>query len=72
MTRALATMEQWLYAHSAKELAEVVASFFPRVSNEILVRSLQRYRDVGLWRAILLCHGKDLIDSDQVLCPGDR
>lgn len=49
MTRALAKMEQWLYAHSAKELAEVVASFFPRVPNEILVRSLQRYRDVGLW-----------------------
>jgi NitT/TauT family transport system substrate-binding protein len=49
MTRALAKMEQWLYSHSAKELAEVVASFFPRVPRELLERSLQRYRDAELW-----------------------
>jgi NitT/TauT family transport system substrate-binding protein len=49
MTRALAKMQQWLYAHSGKELAEAVASFFPHVPAELLARSLQRYLDNGLW-----------------------
>jgi len=49
VTRALAKMQRWLYAHSGKELAEVVASFFPNVPNELLVCSLQRYLDAGLW-----------------------
>ena len=47
--RALAKMQGWLYAHSGKDLAEVVASFFPDVPQEVLSRSLQRYLDVGLW-----------------------
>jgi NitT/TauT family transport system substrate-binding protein len=49
VTRALARMQKWLYAHSGKELTEVVASFFPDVPKELLVRSLQRYLDAGLW-----------------------
>jgi NitT/TauT family transport system substrate-binding protein len=49
VTRALAKMQQWLYAHSGKELAEVTASFFSDVPQELLVRSLQRYLDAGLW-----------------------
>jgi NitT/TauT family transport system substrate-binding protein len=49
MTRGLARMQQWLYAHSGKELAEAVASFFPHVPQELLARSLQRYLDAGLW-----------------------
>jgi NitT/TauT family transport system substrate-binding protein len=47
--RALAKMQRWLYAHSGKELAEVVASFFPDVPRELLGCSLQRYFDAGLW-----------------------
>jgi NitT/TauT family transport system substrate-binding protein len=49
VTYALARMQSWLYAHSGKELAEVVASFFPDVPQELLARSLQRYLDTGLW-----------------------
>jgi NitT/TauT family transport system substrate-binding protein len=49
VTHALAKMQKWLYAHSGKELAEVIASFFPNVPQELLVRSLQRYLDAGLW-----------------------
>jgi NitT/TauT family transport system substrate-binding protein len=49
VTRALAKMQKWLYAHSGKELAEVVASFFPDVPEALLARSLQRYLDAGLW-----------------------
>ena len=47
--RALAKTQQWLYAHSGKELAEVVAPFFSNVPQELLVRSLRRYLDAGLW-----------------------
>jgi NitT/TauT family transport system substrate-binding protein len=49
VARALAKMQRWLYAHSGKELAEVAASFFPDVPHELLVCSLQRYLDAGLW-----------------------
>lgn len=49
MTRALAKMEQWLYANSAEELGNAIAPFFAHVPKDILVPSLQRYRDVGLW-----------------------
>ena len=49
VTHALAKMQKWLYAHSGKELAEVVASFFPHLPQELLVCSLQRYLDAGLW-----------------------
>jgi NitT/TauT family transport system substrate-binding protein len=49
ITKSLAKMQQWLYAHSGKELAEAVVSFFPNVPQELLVRSLQRYLDAGLW-----------------------
>jgi NitT/TauT family transport system substrate-binding protein len=49
VTHALAKMQSWLYAHSGKELAEVIAPFFPNVPQELLVCSLQRYLDAGLW-----------------------
>jgi NitT/TauT family transport system substrate-binding protein len=49
---ALAKMQQWLNAHSGKELGEVVACFFSHVPQELLVRSLQRYLDAGLWARV--------------------
>ena len=49
MTRATAKMEQWLYSHPPEELADATTSFFPSVPRDILVSSLRRYRDAGLW-----------------------
>jgi NitT/TauT family transport system substrate-binding protein len=49
MTRAIARMEQWLYAHSPAEFAAATRSFFPAVQDEILVRSLARYSDCAIW-----------------------
>jgi NitT/TauT family transport system substrate-binding protein len=49
MTRATGKMLEWLYANPAEELAAVVAPFFPDVPKDILVRSLRRYKDAGLW-----------------------
>ena len=49
MTRATAKMLTWLYANPAEELAKAVAKFFPDVAPDILLRSLRRYKDAGLW-----------------------
>jgi NitT/TauT family transport system substrate-binding protein len=49
MTRATRRMQDWLAERGAEELAEVVAPFYPDVAQDILVRSLRRYRDAGLW-----------------------
>jgi len=49
MTRAIRRMQTWLAGHSAEELAQVTGSFYPDVARHILVSSLARYRDAGLW-----------------------
>lgn len=49
MTRATAKMQQWLATNPIEELAAATAAFFPDVPMEILVSSLRRYRDAGLW-----------------------
>jgi NitT/TauT family transport system substrate-binding protein len=49
ITRAIGKLETWLYAHGAEELAEATASYFPDIPPKLLLRSLQRYFDVGLW-----------------------
>ncbi len=49
MTRATGKMLEWLYANPASELAAAVAPFFPDVPKDILARSLDRYKQAGLW-----------------------
>jgi NitT/TauT family transport system substrate-binding protein len=49
MTRAIRRMQDWLAGHSAEELAQATAQFYPDVARDILVSSLRRYRDAGLW-----------------------
>jgi NitT/TauT family transport system substrate-binding protein len=49
MVRATVKMLAWVYANPSKELAKVVREFFPRVPTDILVQSLQRYKNAALW-----------------------
>src|SRR5688572_28782016 len=49
MTRAVARTQQWVYEHSAEELADATAAFFPTIERPILTSALRRYRDAGLW-----------------------
>jgi NitT/TauT family transport system substrate-binding protein len=49
MVRAVRGMQSWLGEHSGEELADVVAPFYPDVARDLLVGSLQRYHDAGLW-----------------------
>jgi NitT/TauT family transport system substrate-binding protein len=49
MTRAIARMQDWLTRHSAEELADLTASFYPDIPRNILVSSLHRYGQGGIW-----------------------
>jgi NitT/TauT family transport system substrate-binding protein len=49
MVRAVRRMEAWLQEHSADELAEAVAPFYPSIAGALLVSALRRYHQAGLW-----------------------
>jgi len=49
MVHAMRHMQAWLVEHSAEELAEITAPFFPDVAPDILVNPLQRYGRAEIW-----------------------
>jgi NitT/TauT family transport system substrate-binding protein len=49
MVRATRRTLTWVAEHSADELAEAVASFYPDVAREVLASSLGRYHNASLW-----------------------
>jgi NitT/TauT family transport system substrate-binding protein len=49
MVRAARRTLAWLAEHSAEELTDAVAPFYPDVPRDILASSLARYRQAGLW-----------------------
>jgi NitT/TauT family transport system substrate-binding protein len=49
MVRAICRMPDWLADHSVEELAGIIEAFFPDVMPEILVSSLRRYHQAGIW-----------------------
>jgi NitT/TauT family transport system substrate-binding protein len=49
MVQAIRQTQAWLADHSAEELAEVTASFFPDIAHDILVSSLRRYLQAEVW-----------------------
>ena len=49
MIRAVERFGPWLDAHGPVELARVVATFYPDLSQDVLASALTRYRDAGLW-----------------------
>lgn len=48
-TRAVYKGQQWVKTHSAAEIAETVASFFPDTDLDLLTASTQSYMDIGAW-----------------------
>ena len=49
MIRAVERFGPWLQSHGPAELARVVATFYPDLSQDVLVSAFTRYRDAGLW-----------------------
>ena len=49
MTRAMYRIQQWIATHSAAELADCVAAFFPDLPRSTLTAALERYKTLRLW-----------------------
>ena len=52
LTRAILQMQRWLAEHGAEELANITAPFFPDVPRDVLVSSLRRYNQAGIWARV--------------------
>lgn len=48
-TRAIHKGQQWVFSHTAEEVAEVIAPFFPLIDHEILVQSMGLYQSIDAW-----------------------
>lgn len=48
-TRAIHQGQLWVLSHSAEEVAEVIAPFFPLIDHEILVKSMSLYQAINAW-----------------------
>ncbi|MBR1606642.1 MAG: ABC transporter substrate-binding protein [Clostridia bacterium] len=48
-TSAVYRGQQWVYGHTDAEVAEVLLSFFPDTSLEVMTQVVARYREIGAW-----------------------
>ena len=49
MTNAMAKTLDWVHSHSATELAEVVAPYFPDFGIDLMTPALERYKRGAIW-----------------------
>lgn len=48
-TNAIYKAQLWLGQHSSEEAAEVAAPLFVNVDRQVLIKSIERYRTLGVW-----------------------
>ncbi len=48
-TNAIYQGQQWVKEHTAKEIAEVIQSFFPDTDVDLLATVIQNYKDIDAW-----------------------
>lgn len=48
-TNAIYKGQKWVKEHTSKEIAEVIASFFPDTDIETLSNAIQSYKDIDAW-----------------------
>jgi NitT/TauT family transport system substrate-binding protein len=51
ITRAIYKGQAWVKAHSAREVAEKIQSYFPGTSVESIEKSVQAYKDIDAWNS---------------------
>ena len=51
ITRAIYKGQVWVKAHSAREVAEKIQSYFPSTSVESIEKSVQAYKDIDAWNS---------------------
>ena len=49
-TRAIARGQEWVYAHTDRELAEAIVGYFPDTSVEVLEKVAARYKGIHAWK----------------------
>lgn len=49
ITNAIYKGQKWVKEHTSKEIAEVIASFFPDTDIETLSNAIQSYKDIDAW-----------------------
>ena len=49
ITNAIHKGQKWVKEHTSKEIAEVIASFFPDTDIETLSNAIQSYKDIDAW-----------------------
>ena len=49
-TNAIYKGEKWVKEHTAREIAEVILSFFPDTSLDMVTASVQSYMDIDAWK----------------------
>ena len=49
-TRAIARGQEWVYAHTDRELAEAIVGYFPDTSVEVLEKVAARYKGIRAWK----------------------
>ena len=48
-TEAIYEGQKWVKEHTAKEIAEIIQSFFPDTSVEMLENAVKTYKDIEAW-----------------------
>jgi NitT/TauT family transport system substrate-binding protein len=49
MTRAIYRTQKWIYSHSGAQLAALVASYLSDIPADVLARSFDEYKSLGVW-----------------------
>jgi len=66
-TRAIHKGQLWVASHSAEEVAEVIAPFFPLIEHEILVRSMGLYQSIDAWPTTPVISEEHFIHLQEVM-----
>jgi len=48
-TKAIYKGQLWVQEHSEEEIADKIASFFPGIDKEILIKSIRSYKDINAY-----------------------
>ena len=49
VTKAITKGQKWVASHSAAEIADAIASFFPDTDKDLLTKAMQSHIDVDAW-----------------------
>jgi NitT/TauT family transport system substrate-binding protein len=69
-TNAIYRAEKWVKGADATEAAKLAAPFFPKVPLDLLVDSVKRYREIGIWKTDPATHPPAIEKLQDILVEG--